>query len=331
VGGYDVASIEIWDASNGHELLTLSGHTEVALDVAYGAGGHRVVSGSFDGTVRQWEVFPWREADYDQDPREEASAPNAIQVLADQARTYATEYWRERLSAEDEAWKMRSTPGKTVNPPLEPELVPPPDDRVTANQIDLSAYYTSPFRVPFQPVYDDLEGDTGLTRLPVGTSTIEGVIFDARGVIQLRRFEPLRGTWGVLWNERPDRVEGIAINRVFKRFHLLQGTGWNEPDGTPIASLVLHYADGEQREIQVLYGRHLRDWMFKPGEQESGVMENSRVGWIDSSPVAERQGLALRLYVTTWDNPRPEAEVTTLDYGSRMTQCAPFLIALTVE
>jgi eukaryotic-like serine/threonine-protein kinase len=331
VAGFDVPSVEIWDASNGHELLSLSGHAEIGLDVAYGAGGHRVVSGSFDGTVRQWEVFPWHELEYEQEPVLAETETNRVRALSQAARAYAREYWRKRLMAEDAAWPLRSVAGRIIDPPLEPELVPPRDANAGVDQIDLGPYFTSPFQVPFQPAYDTLESDTGLTRLRRGTVKIKGIVFDARGVIQLRRFEPLGGTWAVLWNERPLRVAGIPIGRAISRFHFLHGTGWKEPDGTPIASLVLHYADGEQREIQVLYGRHLRDWMFNPGGQESGVMENSRVGWMDSNPVAERQGLKLRLYVTTWENPRPEVNVTELDYVSQMTQCAPFLIALTVE
>jgi len=218
VAGFDDASVEIWDASNGYELLSLSGHAEIGLDVAYGAGGHRVVSGSFDGTVRQWEVFPWHEQDYAQEPLLKVTETNQVQALLRAAREYAREYWRTRLKAEDAAWRQRAVAGRIADPPLEPELVPPRDVDAGANQIDLSPYYSSPFQVPFQPVYDTLAGDTGLTRLPRGTVKIEGIIFDSRGVIQLRRFEPLGGTWAVLWNERPDRVEDIPINRVLRGF-----------------------------------------------------------------------------------------------------------------
>ncbi len=39
----------------------------------------------------------------------------------------------------------------------------------------------------------------------------------------------------------------------------------------------------------------------------------------------------LRLVKRTWDNPSPEVEVEPIDFTSTMTQCAPFLIALTLE
>ena len=39
----------------------------------------------------------------------------------------------------------------------------------------------------------------------------------------------------------------------------------------------------------------------------------------------------VRLFVSRWDNPRPEVEVTSLDIVSKMTRSGPILIALTVE
>jgi hypothetical protein len=41
--------------------------------------------------------------------------------------------------------------------------------------------------------------------------------------------------------------------------------------------------------------------------------------------------MPLRLYRASWDNPRPDEQVTSIDYVSRMTAFAPFLIAITVE
>jgi hypothetical protein len=35
--------------------------------------------------------------------------------------------------------------------------------------------------------------------------------------------------------------------------------------------------------------------------------------------------------MSTWENPRPEIEVTTIDFVSAMSRCGPFLIALTAE
>src|SRR2546426_2569912 len=39
----------------------------------------------------------------------------------------------------------------------------------------------------------------------------------------------------------------------------------------------------------------------------------------------------LRLFSQSWLNPHPEVEIQSLDFVSKMTKCAPFLVAITAE
>ncbi|MDR1618896.1 MAG: hypothetical protein LBS06_07615 [Treponema sp.] len=48
--------IIIWDAENGRELITLSGHTENVHSVAYSPDGRRIASGSYDGAIKVWDA-----------------------------------------------------------------------------------------------------------------------------------------------------------------------------------------------------------------------------------------------------------------------------------
>lgn len=41
--------------------------------------------------------------------------------------------------------------------------------------------------------------------------------------------------------------------------------------------------------------------------------------------------LSLRLFKSTFRNPRPDLEIATIDYVSTDTAAAPFLLGLTVE
>jgi hypothetical protein len=41
--------------------------------------------------------------------------------------------------------------------------------------------------------------------------------------------------------------------------------------------------------------------------------------------------LPRRLYHRSWENPRPDVEVLSIDFVSRMTRSGPFLVALTVD
>ncbi|MCZ7639976.1 MAG: hypothetical protein M5U12_30360 [Verrucomicrobia bacterium] len=54
------------------------------------------------------------------------------------------------------------------------------------------------------------------------------------------------------------------------------------------------------------------------------------VAW--SGPnLANPNGPPKSIYLTTWENPLPDVEITTIDYRSTGADSAPFLIALTVE
>jgi eukaryotic-like serine/threonine-protein kinase len=54
VVGCDGATIKVWDATSGQEILTLKGHTDDVWSVAFSADGLRIASASRDGTVKVW-------------------------------------------------------------------------------------------------------------------------------------------------------------------------------------------------------------------------------------------------------------------------------------
>ena len=47
-------TIKIWDANTGECLKTLRGHSDWVLSVAYSPDGTKIISGSFDETVKIW-------------------------------------------------------------------------------------------------------------------------------------------------------------------------------------------------------------------------------------------------------------------------------------
>jgi hypothetical protein len=60
-------------------------------------------------------------------------------------------------------------------------------------------------------------------------------------------------------------------------------------------------------------------------------LERGRIAWIGDTPRAAESGARVRLYLTTYTNPRPKLEVSHLDFVSKVVQAAPFLVAMTVE
>lgn len=180
--------------------------------------------------------------------------------------------------------------------------IPRRDAGAGTNLVDLSPFYN-----------ENLSrfNTTTPAPLPTGIRSLAGTEFDVRGLIQLPR-------------RRLGSVAGIPIRRKFSRLQVLHSADWGEGDGTKIGAFILHYADGEQVELPIRFGEDVRDWWG-----DSIDATRATVAW--TGPRLSDPNALVRLFKRTWDNPRPEVEVQGLDFASTGTECAPFLVALTVE
>ena len=164
-----------------------------------------------------------------------------------------------------------------------------------------------------------------LASLPTGRQEIGDVMFDIQGLIQLQ---------GQCWVKRryilPEHVDGIPVHRVCNRVHILHAnSGFGDPVGTVVASLVLHYADGTHSQLDIRHRENVLDfWAWRP---ESLPNTNAVVAWEGESPATARRGFGVRLCRTTFVNPQPQKKIETIDYVSAMAGSAPFLVALTLE
>lgn len=55
VSGSSDKTLKVWDAANGHETLTLKGHTSPVSSVVFSPDGKRIVSGGDDKTIKIWD------------------------------------------------------------------------------------------------------------------------------------------------------------------------------------------------------------------------------------------------------------------------------------
>jgi WD40 repeat protein len=51
----------VWEASTGHELLTLGGHQDYVLSVAWSPDGKKLATASLDHTAKVWDATTGRE------------------------------------------------------------------------------------------------------------------------------------------------------------------------------------------------------------------------------------------------------------------------------
>jgi hypothetical protein len=219
---------------------------------------------------------------------------------------------------------------KTSNeaPPVPgPDLskIPARDPKAAPQLADLTGKYNALLTEQWHPGTEGISpGGNHLGSLPRGVQKLGGVEFDVRGVIQVT------GTQAELAGATfPDAQTGLKIGRKCKRLHFLHATGWVAEEGTTIGKYVLHYAGGEQATLNIVYGVDARDWWASTGEPKEA--KSATIAWSGSSPAADAAGTSLRLFKRTYDNPKPDLLIETVDLVSSQADSAPFLVALTTE
>jgi RNA polymerase sigma factor (sigma-70 family) len=190
--------------------------------------------------------------------------------------------------------------------------------------VNLANYFSGNIATNWTPVYGR---QNNLAALGRGRRVLEGVPFEIQGVVQLQ---------GLNFKQQgfrfPERVEGIPVAATARKIHLLHAnSGFADPAGTPVATLVLHYFDGQQTEFPLLQEVHFLDWWEWPNATKRPTDTQTVVAWSGSNPAAELQGATIRLFATTFLNPEPGKEIQSIDYVSAMTNGAPFMVALTLE
>jgi len=329
-GGLGAPAIEIWDLEHGRRLLDLPGHTDSVYGASFSPDGRRIISSSMDGTVRQWETFPWREAEY-------AALPGM--TLHDRIHRYAELYWQQRSAAERSgviATNAASLSTEEWVPPSEGEKTfwPVRATTTASNLLNLDRYYTAALNTMFSPSLNEAEFDDDLSRLPVGEQILGGIPFDVRGVVVL---QCMKKSWDhhklsrPLWRRFPVRADGIRVGYRIRRLHVLHAAKGVAAESEVIGSYVLHYADGTQQELEIVYGLDLRDWWHGGRGDPSAEVTRAQAAWTGTNPVADRYHATVRLFLRTYENPHPDVEVVSIDFVSKLTAAAPFLVAMTVE
>ena len=97
--------------------------------------------------------------------------------------------------------------------------------------------------------------------------------------------------------------------------------------GVSACAYQMHYADGSEVPMPILYGHQVRS-MAPWYDPKDPLDKGTKVGWSGTTPESKE---SLRVFVTTWENPRPEVAIESLDFVGDANRVIPFLFAITAE
>jgi hypothetical protein len=185
--------------------------------------------------------------------------------------------------------------------------------------LDLTRFYSQTF--------SNLPAGKPWSQVPRGPQTLDGVPFLIGGKLEVTGIDAARHG-----DVLPSRVAGIPVRQRAARLQVLHGAAHGRRDGTPMAKLVLHYANGQSRALRLAYGLHARNWIREPGERAGRPDDpNSRLAWTANGTAGDAFEGTLRFYRTPLDNPLPDVEITSLDVVSLFSHATPILFGITLE
>jgi len=209
--------------------------------------------------------------------------------------------------------------------------VPSRDTAVSETCIDLSPYYTSNFKnsiyIRGQKNNSSFGASFDLRRVKTGVTHLDGVDWDLRGMVLLTGT-----TLHHAYLNYPASVESIRMNTTASELHFLQGCLWISKIGKEIGSYVVHYENGSQETIPLVYGENIANlWNQQGTFPEMKVTQATKVLL---PPVKQRQGntpSTSAAYHFTWKNPHPDQRISHLEFKSERHIPAPILLGLTVK
>jgi len=104
-----------------------------------------------------------------------------------------------------------------------------------------------------------------------------------------------------------------------------------DPDGTVIAKIILRYSDHSSSEIEIKLRDHVGDWW---GDEDMiPLNKGSELVWTGLNPQIKKRSpdKVLRVFRSTFENPRPNVSITSMDYVSTMHESTSFMLGLTLD
>jgi len=334
--------IRLWDVSARSEIALFAGHRDAVTCLAFSADGETLASGGNDRMVRLWHCRTRRELGAFEFGREitfVSFTPRGDWLLIGEGHRGPLHLWRTgrsdgersptestRTALSDRWAQLMQTSRTNLAAHRRLPVAPTRDARLRPQLVDLSAHFNAGL-VETWAVSDHANHFLALSP---GVRRFGGVEFDVRGVVVLAGGEDSR---------RPARAGDIRVGATCRSIHFLHAANLVNldyqtaelPTGTEVARYVLHWQDGTRAEMPVRMGHEVSNWHVLPTVAEASAPQAPRVVWTSANPISRANGRLTALFLSTWENPRPNVPVERIDFVSAGTKAEPFLLGITVE
>ena len=349
------ATVRVWDMAARTHVALLRGHRNGAYSLDFSPDSRRLVSGGGEGLIKLWDTATWQEVATLESARKVDPiffSPDGHTLVGKSDRGGWTA-WRapafDEIAAEAGSGRSFSDRLATASveslppvvprrpatnpPPLELSqpgrvFIPPRHPEAATKHIDLSPFYNVGLTNRWAPSANTNRLSTKtLSALTPGLQLLDGVHFDARGLVQLQSTTFLQR--GLFY---PVSITNIPIRHPCASLHFLHATSWDEADGNTVGHYEVQFEDGESTRIPIVYGRDVRNW--DSWGDRSTYLSAATIGWQGTNlmqTVDGRRPFVARLFKTSWANPRPGVAIRSLDFRSALTTAGPFLVAVTAE
>jgi hypothetical protein len=121
--------------------------------------------------------------------------------------------------------------------------------------------------------------------------------------------------------ENYPRAVDIPLNKTAGSLAFLHTTPWSASAGTEISSYIVHYQDGTEESISLIYGNNISTWT------DTNVTSiNLLQGWSNKTV----NGLPVAVNTFFWTNPKPNTVIERVEFVSSGGLASPVLLGLTV-
>ncbi len=267
-------------------------------------------------TLQQVGVWPAAVSAYERSLALVAATPGAADSVRSRILAKKARAMRSPAGWEQAAFELRLA--RDI-----PDREPATDQRL----VDLSSFYNAGLVGEWNQ--DGYPGND-LASLPNGLQTFGGTKFDVRGLVQLSGgTNSLHGSTAF-----PDRVTGIPLGLKGDRVRFLTGVQWGDASAlTEIGKFVIYYVDSTVVERLIILGRDALDWRapiqaLALGTDQPVPAWSGPNAYLSMTELGDRK---VSLYAITWENPRPETVIASVDFVSALAGPKPFLVGVTVE